>query len=84
MLLPGLSETPITQLSKLLETQPPGIVAYDHCFQFDTQDQTDTLKFIWGYSYHLLIKCGENHIGPLTKILSAYLLDGTNTIHSKR
>ena len=27
---------------------------------------------------HLSIKCGENHVGPLTEILSAYL-DGTNT-----
>jgi hypothetical protein len=27
---------------------------------------------------HLTIKCGENHVGPLTEILSAYL-DGTNT-----
>jgi hypothetical protein len=37
-----------------------GYHAYDHCFQFDTQwkrmsqNQTDTLKFIWeGYSYLL-------------------------------
>jgi hypothetical protein len=28
---------------------------------------------------YLSIKCGENHVGPLTEILSAYL-DGTNTV----
>jgi hypothetical protein len=27
---------------------------------------------------HLVVRCGENHVGPLTEILSAYL-DGTHT-----